>query len=146
MSAEIHYLTGNPKSIEQFIRVGHNGYRQLETLHSSGRVPISHAVIDAAHIDTQKDLVHTLREAGADIVLDTNIAELSSIGRFDGSVKSAPWANSREPLKPSDFKGHNKRNITDRIAEFCVEHNVDTVLSPSHLISSSRDKWVLVDL
>lgn len=53
MSAKIHYLGGNPTPIEQFIRVGHSGHRQLETLHSTGRVRLQHIVIDAAQIDAQ---------------------------------------------------------------------------------------------
>lgn len=146
MSAKIHYLGGAPSPIDQFIRIGHSGHRQLETLHSSGRIHLSHAVIDAAEIQAQADLVTALRESGTDIVLDTNVAELSSIGRFDGAVHKAPWANSERPLNPNDFAGRKNQSIADEIAEFAVAHKVDTVLAPTHLISGSRDRWVAVDI
>lgn len=146
MSAEIHYLGGNPTLIGQFIRVGYSGHRQLETFHNTGRIQLPHVVIDAAQIDAQNDLVNTLREAGTEIVLDTNVAELSSIGRFDGAVQRVSWANAERPLEPNDFKGSKKRGLIEKIAEFSVSHDVDTVLAPTHLISNSRDEWMLIDI
>ncbi len=111
MSAKIHYLHGQPTSIGQIIRVGHSGHRQLETLHSAGRFPGKRVVIDAAQYDSQSDLVNALWEAGTEIILDTNVAELRSIGRFLGAGRVLDWANRSRPLKPSDFKGSKKRVI-----------------------------------
>lgn len=146
MSAKIHYLGGNPTPIELFIRVGHSGHRQLETLHSAGHVRLQHIVVDAAQIDAQSDLVKILWDAGIEVVLDTNVAELSSLGRFGGAAQKLAWANTERPLKPSDFNGSKKRRIIENIAEFSVAHKVDTVLAPTHLIKSSRDEWMRIDM
>jgi hypothetical protein len=145
MSAEIHYLSNKPVPIGQFIKVGSNGYRQLETLHGTGRIQLPRVVIDASQIDKQSDLVSTLRDAGSDIVLDSGIAELSSIGRFDGAAKNVSWANIERPLQPRDFKQIGKDKIVQQIAEFSVAHDVDTVLAPSHLINGIRDNWMSID-
>lgn len=145
MSAEIFYLHGRPAPIGQFIRVGHSGHRQLETLYSAGRFLAQRVVIDAAQFDAQHDLISALWEAGTEIVLDTNVAELSSVGRFEGAARNLAWANKSRPLAPSDFQGVRKREIVKLIADFAVNRSVDTVLAPTHLVSGFRDEWVGVD-
>jgi hypothetical protein len=146
MPAEIHFLTGQPTPIGRFIRVGHTGHRQLEALHGSGRIHLPQVVIDAAQMDTQRDLIEILQAGGTEIVLDTHAAELSSRGRFDGSVQNVPWANARRPLQPSDFKGARGREIVEKIADFAVERGIDTVLAPAHLLKGPTDEWMKLDV
>lgn len=146
MATKIHYLHGRPTPIGQFVRVGHSGHRQLETLFNAGRFPAKRVVIDAAQYDLQRDLINTLWEAGIEIVLDTNVAELSSVGRFSGAGQKLSWANKSRPLIPSDFSGAKKRDVYKKIAEFVVEKKIDAVLAPTHLNHGSRDEWMLVDV
>jgi len=94
MPAKIHYLHGRPSHIGQLISIGNSGHRQLETLFSAGRFKPKRVVFDAATFDAQKDLVDTLWEAGTEIILDTNIAELSSIGRYQ-----AGWTGQTGPAR-----------------------------------------------
>lgn len=145
MSENIHYLYGRPTSIGQFIRIGHSGHRQLEALYSSGRFQVKRVVVDAAQYDAQRDLINSLWEAGIEIILDTNVAELSSLGRFNGGARKLEWANKSRPLSPSDFIGRKKREVVKKIADFAVSRKVDTVLAPTHLISGSRDDWMNLD-
>ena len=116
MAANVHYLHGPPTAISQLIRVGYNGYRQLETLYNIGRFTAERVVIDAAQFDVQQDLINTLWEAGTEILLDSNVAELSSIGRYAGAGQILDWANTSRPLDYADFQGGKKRDIVKKIA------------------------------
>jgi hypothetical protein len=80
MSAKIHYLTPKPEPIGHFLRLGSTGHRQLETLQSSGRLAVTRAVAEAASFKAQSELLGLLRNVGAEITLDTRIAELSEAG------------------------------------------------------------------
>jgi len=95
MSAEIHYLYGRPTPITHFLRIGHSGHRQLETLHEAGRLPTGPIVLDAGRYDMQRELAETLSAAGSRIVLDPSVAELSGVGRCEGSCRHLP-TRSRE--------------------------------------------------
>ena len=53
-----------------FIRVG-EAHRKFADLHAAGRLPARRAVIEASRFRRQRELVTALREAGAEIVLDT---------------------------------------------------------------------------
>ncbi len=146
MAKNIHYLAPQQDEIGLYFRLGHTGYRVLENLHTIGRLPIKRAVIDASHIDAQKDLINCLRESGAELVLDTKVPELACVGSFMTSAKKLPWANKSRPHKPTDFSGPGLRAICDRIAEFAISHKFDVVLCPSHEINGSKDPWFNIDL
>jgi hypothetical protein len=146
MAAKIHYLQGRPRTIGHFLRVGHSGHRQLETLFESGRFRPARVVIDAAHYDSQLDLIDTLWESGCEIVLDPNVAELSSIGCFSGAARILPWADPDRPLEPRDFRGSRKADVVKHIVEFAIERRVDAILAPAHLLSGARDEWVTIDI
>ena len=144
--AKIHYLQGRPRPIAHFVRVGHSGHRQLEALYEARRFRPSRVVIDAAHYDVQRDLIDALWQARCEIVLDSNVAELSAIGCFAGASRMLPWAHRERPLEPRDFKRSGKRAIVKEIAAFIAERRVDAVLAPTHLIRGARDEWIMVDL
>ena len=57
--------------ITHYLRIGHTGHRQLETLQGKGRLPARHVVVQASKLKFQKDLIGALKAAGAEIVLDT---------------------------------------------------------------------------
>ena len=145
MPGEVHYIHGRPTPIGHFIRVGYSGHRQLETLFARGRFAPDRIVIDAARFDTQQELINTLSTTGTEIVLDPTVAELSSVGRFEGSPKDLAWANKKRPLDYVDFQGGEEGTVARRIADFAVARNVDTVLAPTHFLEGARDKWVSID-
>lgn len=82
MSAKIHYLTPKPEPIGHFLRIGSTGHHQLGTLHSSGRLPVNRVVAETPSFKAQSELLGLLRNAGAEITLDTRIAELSEAGSY----------------------------------------------------------------
>jgi hypothetical protein len=146
MSAKIHYLTPKPEPIGHFIRIGSSGHLQLETLHSSGRLPVNRVVAEAPSLKTQGELLGLLRNAGAEITLDTKVAELSEHGSH---VPSAQWLASVDktrPMTPRDFSGDGSRRIAAEVAAFTVANAIDVVLVPSHFVIDARSVWWRIDL
>lgn len=145
MSENVVYLHKGPEPIGHFLRVGSTGHRQLEDLLGSGRMMLDRVVVDAAAVSRQHDLLASLADAGAELILDTNVAELSSIGRFSGSAHAAPWANPKSVLTVDDLKPTPNRDIIRQIARFAVQHRFNAVQAPTHLLESSADKLFDVD-
>ena len=146
MSAEIHYLKPKPEPIGHFIRIGSSGHHQLATLHSSGRLPVERVIAEAASLKAQSELLGLLRNAGAEITLDTRIAELSEPGSH---VPSAQWLTSVDktrPMTPRDFSRDGSRRIAAEIATCAVENAIDAVLVPSHYVVDVRSPWWQIDL
>ena len=145
MSAKIHYLTPKPQPISFFLRIGSSGHHQLETLHGSGRLPVNQVVAEAASLKAQSGLLGLLRDAGAEITLDTRIAELSEPGSH---VPSAQWLTSVDktrPMTPRDFSGDGSRRIAAEVATFAVANAINTVLVPSHFVSDAQSVWWPID-
>lgn len=124
----------NTPPIAGFIRVGHNDHKWIEERLSAGRMPYRRFVFDAAHIDKQRGLLGALKKAGLEVVLDTNFAELCSIGKFRGAASGLPWANKDRPWQDDDLGGNRARFLASQMAEFAAERNIDAVLSPSRLL------------
>jgi hypothetical protein len=140
------YLHGAPDPITAFLRVGVSGHRQLETLLLSGKLPAERLVIEASAFARQGDLVSALKAAGREISLDTNVAELSSIGRFEGAVRTAPWANADRVMTRRDILG-NEAAVLSKIAQFAVANGVHRVQAPAHFLAGGvKDPWFAVDL
>lgn len=145
MAAKIHYLTPKPEPIGHFVRIG-SAHRQLETLHGSGRFPVNRVVADASAFKAQAELLRSLRDAGAEITVDTRIAELSESGSW---VASAQWLVSGDktrPMTPRDFAGDGCRRIASEVATFAVTNAVDAVLAPSHFLTHALSTWWPIDL
>jgi hypothetical protein len=139
------YLRRAPDRITSFLRVGVSGHRQLETLLMSGRLPAERFVLDASAFARQGDLITALRRAGRELSLETNIAELSSVGRFQGAVKTAPWANPDRMISERDILG-NEALILSQIARFAA-NGLDRVQAPTHFLERGvKDPWFRVDL
>lgn len=145
MDQNVVYLHGQPEPVGHFLRIGGSGHRQLETLLGSGKMMLDRVVIDAAAVPRQKDLMASLAEAGGELILDTNVAELSSVGKFSGAVKSAPWANPTTVLSPDDLRPTANRDIIGQIARFAVEHGFNAVQAPAHMLEGSPDPLLGVD-
>jgi hypothetical protein len=145
MSAKIHYLTPKPESIGHFVRIG-SAHHQVEILQSSGRLAVNRVVATAALLRAQSSLLGLLRAAGAEITVDTRIAELSEPGSY---VPSAQWltsVDSTRPMTPRDFSGDGSRQIAAEVATLAVANDVDAVLVPSHYVNDSRSPWWRIDL
>ncbi len=103
-------------------------------------------MIDAASYDKQIDRIRGLKEVGAEIVLDTNAAELSTIGRYRGTVNGAPWAHPSRPLEREDFIAGTNRSVIEPSARFAVARNVSAILALTHFITEARSPWLTIDV
>ena len=130
-----------------FLRVG-EAHRKLADLHATGHLPARRAVFDASRVRHQRDLIAALRDAGAEIVLDTEAAELAAVGKCSGHVRRAPWARPQEEgvLGPTHFRREVLPELMGQIARFAVEHRFNAVLSPTHYLGDPGfGDWFTVD-
>ena len=123
--------------VGQYIRLGETGHNKLGHLLAAGRFPATRVVVDASRLRHQKELVAALRARGAEIVLDTKVAELSALEKFGGYARHTPWATvgDGKPLNAGHFDRSSSVDIFGQIARFAVEHLVDAVLAPTHYVS-----------
>ena len=142
--SNVVYLHGQPEPIIRFLRVSE--HRRLEHLLAADRLPYNRFVIEAGAFQTQIDLVNALRKKKLELVLDTNVAELSAIARFSGQAKHSPWANPDGILTEVHLIAGANAEIISAIARFAVSHGFARVLSPSHFITGTSDGWFEIDL
>ena len=62
-------------------------------------MPIDSVVVEAGIASRQGELMRALKDANREVVLDTNVAELSCVGKFDGRASGAPWADPEGPQR-----------------------------------------------
>jgi hypothetical protein len=93
-------------------------------------------IIDASKAIFQKEFIAALRDGGAEVILDTKVAELSERGRFRGAAKGAPWARVDEdrPLQTEDFDPRSNIDLYGSIARFAIEVGATAVLAPTHYL------------
>jgi len=138
MAENVVYLHPQPEPIAHYLRIG-TLHRQVERLLAAGRLPVERIVVEGAAFARQKDVVAQLADAGRELILDTNAAELSSAGRWNGAVSAAPWAYSEGALQPDHFTGRGNHDVIGLIARFAVEHGFSAVHAPTHLLDNSTD-------
>lgn len=133
--------------LAHFIRIG-EAHKKLADLHASGRLPAKKVVVDASRLRHQKELIAAFRDDGAEIFLDTEVAELAALGKFAGHSGKAPWASAGQgrPLGPEHFKDDAASDVVGQIARCAVESHVDTVLAPTHYLGDPAfSDWLAVD-
>jgi len=70
---------------------------------------------------------------------------MATEGRFRSGVSRLPWANQERPWRPDDFGPGRNANLAKLIAEFSVQHAVNVILTPTHLLETAVDHWRSVD-
>jgi hypothetical protein len=114
---------------------------------AAGQLPYQRFVANAGTFQRQRELISALRQAGRELVLDTNVAELSVIGRWQGAAQGAPWANQDGVLTEAQLRPvRNDSDVVGKIARFVIEHGIKRVLAPAHLLSDATDSWLQLDL
>jgi hypothetical protein len=145
MTQNVVPFPGSPHPLGQYVRVGYSNHSLLEHLAQAGRLPSNRFVFSASDVVRQRDLISCLRNRGDELVLDLNVAELSSVGKWDGAARSAPWARQDRMLAEADFEGVAGQRLADQFAEFAVKHGVGTVLAPTHFIDGPADRYLAID-
>ena len=111
-------------------------------------MPAKRVVVEASRLRHQKEFIEAIRDDDAEIVLDTEVAELASRGKFASHSRHAPWASYGQggPLGPDNFQDNAASDVVGQIARFAVEYNFDTVLAPTHYLGDpSVSDWMKVD-
>ncbi len=145
MMSNIVYLQKPPPQIAHFLRVGHREHVLCDHLRTVGKLTSKRFVFEAGNVPHQTDLIRELKTEGAELVLDTNAAEQSVVGRFAGSVSDAPWAIKDRALEHDDFKPNTNRSVIEPIARFAVSHGFHAVHAPSHYLGGSQRGWFDID-
>ena len=141
-------VTASAKSrLAHFIRIG-EAHRKLADLQASGRLPVKKVVVEASRLRHQKELIAAFRDDGAEIFLDTEVAELAALGKFAGHSSKAPWASAGQgrPLGPDHFRDEAASDVVGQVARCAVESQVDTVFAPTHYLGDPEFfDWLAVD-
>jgi hypothetical protein len=128
-----------------FLRVGETHYGQVASLYAEGKLPIRRAIVDASKLKHQIDFIKTLRDDKVELTLDTKVAELAALTRYQGNPSGAPWADGTLHL-PQMFDDTRCHALAEHIAQVAVERGFDRVLSPSHLLCRGLlDPWFAID-
>ncbi len=139
------HLHRQPPQIAHYLRIGYREHVLGDRLRAEGRLANQGFVFDACHVETQSHLIQDLRTEGRELILDTNIAEQSVLGRFSGTVANAPWARKDAPLERDNFQAGTNRSVIEPIARFAVSKGFHTILSPTHYLGGGQDDWFNVD-
>jgi hypothetical protein len=117
-----------------FLRIG-EAHQRLGDLHAAERLPAGRVVIDASRFRHQRELMNAVRESGAEIVLNTEAAELASLAQCGGHSRRAPWARADGgPLGPDYFQKDSPTDVIGMMARFAVAGHFDTILAPTHYL------------
>ena len=139
------HLHKQPSRIAHYLRVGHREHVLADRMRAEGRISQIGLVFDACYVKAQAHLIQDLRDEGRELILDTNAAEQSVLGRFSGTVSDAPWARKASPLEKEDFKAGTNRSVLEPIARFAVANAFHTVLSPTHYLGGDQLYWLDLD-
>ncbi len=142
--SNVVYLHGQPTPVARFLRV--TEHRRLDQLLAADKLPYERFVLEAGYFTEQKVLIDALRQRGRELVLDTNVAELSAVAKFTGHAKNAPWANPDGILTEDHLKKEAGNEIVRAIACFAVANGFARVQAPNHFVANSGDAWLAIDL
>jgi hypothetical protein len=134
-----------PEPLGLYIRVGRNDHKELLSILNSGGNAFFGIVLDPTLHKRQAELRETVLQKGFDVVLDPRSQELATIGGFTGSLAELPWAASQSD-KVTDFSALRAEQFATSLAEFVVAGKYTAVLSPTHFLNSSSDRWLGVDV
>lgn len=115
-------------------RVGRLHHIQLQNVIAQVGLPAENVVIDVSAAVEQKNLIQDIRNLGGRLILDTNMAEISSAGKVSNRLRRAPWAPEVGVLSVSAMSASERTALVDSIAEYAVEHGYERVISPSHVL------------
>lgn len=140
--------TATASPIATYIWFG-EAHRKLADLHAAGHFPARRVVVEASRIKHQRDLVSAVRDAGGEVVLYPEAAELAALGRFSGRVSRAPWAlpEGEGLLGPLHFRAGGTSDVIGQIARFAVAARVTAVLAPTHHLGDpGYEGWLSLDV
>lgn len=147
MNSRVSYIRPPTSDIGHFIRLGHTAHQQLADWAAGGIFRPQRTVANPVHMESQWDLLSSLRASGTQVVLDTKGAELGSRSCVSGSLQRIPWAKPEGYWGPEDFDSSlSLSRHVELISEFVSEHPVDSVMVPAHYLEPSvAEAWLRQD-
>jgi hypothetical protein len=108
-----------------FVRIG-SAHKKLADLYAAGRLTAKRVVVNASRVRFQQDFLRTLKDDGVEIVLDTEIAELSSPRKFLGHSRHSPWVKPEwnRPFDAASFSSEPIARLAEKVAEFAVANGL----------------------
>lgn len=138
------------QQVGNYTRIGYGYHKKLEELLSSfGGLKLDRVVVDATVIESQIELLSTLRSMGSDLILDTRSSELVHDVYYKKSktIKKLPWANEERSFILDDFKSKkNNEKYVSEIAVFAIDNKFSSIISPSHSFENIKDDWLSIDI
>jgi hypothetical protein len=139
--------TATTSAIACYIRI-RAAHQKLAELLAAFRLPATRIVVDASRAGRHRELTTALRETGAEIILDTEVAGLAAPAKFAGPSRGAPrnLPSIDGPLSADHFRRNPPMDVADQIARFAIRSNFDVILSPTHFPGDlAFDDWLAVD-
>jgi hypothetical protein len=137
-------LRSAPKPLGLYFRASRSDQQDLLDLLASGESRFFGIVSDPTYARTQKELLQRAARR-LDVILDPRTQASATIGGFNESLGALPWGRGR-PHTEGDFTGANGRRLLERLALFTAEYGYTQVLTPSHVLRSTGDEWLDIDL
>jgi hypothetical protein len=134
-----------PDPFALYLRANRNDQPPLLDLLARRDAKCFGIVIEATAVKGQRELRDSAAGAKLDIILDPRTLASATLGGFSAQMGALPWGVER-PHELADFAGLAGRRRVTEIAQFAISNGFTQVLAPTHLITSTQDPWLEVDL
>lgn len=128
-----------------YVRVGRNDHVDLLNLIAAGDARCLGVVFDAVHVDRHKELREQVGAHRLDAILDPKTQAAATVGGYTEHLGALPWGAGR-PHRVDDFRGPAERERVETLGTFALEHGFTLVISPTHLLQSANDPWLMRDI
>jgi hypothetical protein len=131
--------------LANYLRPARNDHRVLLQLLSENQLEAGGLVVDPVLVGRHSELLTEAGRHGLETVLDPRSIDLSTPAGFQLSgVAALPWA-PLHPHTPEELAGPAGLLLAEELAEFAVQHELSSVLAPTHIIEDLNDPWLDVD-
>lgn len=144
MSPQLKLLPPSKPRLGLYLRPGRNDHTVFQQLLAEDKA-VSGLVLDARHLDRQRELRASFIDNGVHAVLDVDFMEMATPG---GSILAGladlPWARFAA-ASADELHGRTGRQLAAAIADAVADGGFSAVLAPTHLLSSGRDAFFGAD-
>ena len=128
-----------------YFRVGRD-HKPVQALLAQDRAAFSGVVIDPWDHERQAEL-RLACAGGLETVLDTRVLELSGQeSAANPKLTALRWAGDKVPHTHDLLRGQVGERLADLIADEVATQAYSAVLAPTHLLRSTDDPWLEVDV
>jgi hypothetical protein len=140
VSPQLKLLPPSKPRLGLYLRPGRNDHTVFQQLLAEDKA-VSGLVLDARHLDRQRELRASFIDNGVHAVLDVDFMEMATPG---GSILAGladlPWARFAA-ASADELHRRTGRQLAAAIADAVADGGFSAVLAPTHLLSSGRDAF-----